>query len=154
MEKSSSFHMPHRGSTYRAGGLLVILLSAIGPAREAAAIPLVHEGFQYLPGQTLPTMAGGFGWVPATWTGSSQMVDAPPTLSYPTALPSSGDALYNPAAGEAFRPFMAPFDNTANDVWFSFQEKTFLPTSGAFVDIQPLSGVDIQVNKDTAGNIT
>ena len=123
-------------------------------ARDAAALPLAHEGFQYVPGQPLPTMIGGFGWAPGPWTGSSQMVDMPPTLSYPTALPSSGDALFNPAPGEAFRLFMVPFNNTANDIWFSFQEKTVAAGSGTFVDLQPTSGVDIQVNKDRLGNIT
>jgi formylglycine-generating enzyme required for sulfatase activity len=154
MKTISLFHMPGCAVPHRLAVSLLIPLLSLALAREAAAIPLAHEGFQYLPAQILPTMSGGFGWAPGFWTGSSQMVDAPPTLSYPAALPSSGDALFNPAPGEAFRLFMVPFDNTANEIWFSFQEKSALPTSGTFVDIQPVSGVDIQVNKDPAGNIT
>ena len=105
-------------------------------------------------GQTLPTMAGPFGWAPGPWTGSSQMVDQPPTLSYPSALPSSGDALFNPAAGEAWRYFAAPFNNGGNDLWISFQEETSAAGSGASVVIMPLSGPDIQVNKAGGGAIT
>src|ERR1035441_1264941 len=111
MKTTSSFHMPHRASTYRAVGSLAILLFAIGPAREAAALPLVYEGFRYVPGKTMPTMSGGFGWAAGTWTGSGQMVDTPPTLSYPTALPSAGDALLKPAAGAGVRHFCRTRNN-------------------------------------------
>jgi hypothetical protein len=141
-------------ATHRWAGLLLILLLALGTVREAAAIPLAYEGFQYVAGQPLPTMVGGFGWAPGPWTGSGLMVDTPPTLSYPTALPSSGDALLNPAAGEAWRYFGAPFNNAVSDLWISFQEETAAAGSGAFVDIVPLSGPDIQVNKNGLGAIT
>jgi len=154
MKQTSLFHLPHRAAPHRRPASLVILLLALASAREAAALPLAHEGFQYFPAQPLPTMVGGFGWAPGPWTGSSQMVDTPPTLSYPSALPSSGDALFNPAAGEAWRYFGWPFNNAGNDLWFSFQQETAAPGSGAFVDILPLSGGDIRVNKDAAGNIT
>ena len=154
MKTTSSFHMPHRASTYRAVGSLAILLFAIGPAREAAALPLVYEGFRYVPGKTLPTMSGGFGWAAGTWTGSGQMVDTPPTLSYPTGLPSAGDALLNPAAGEAFRNFWMPLNNAGSDLWISFQEETAAAAGGASVVIFPLSGSDIQVDKNGLGAIT
>ena len=154
MKKNSNSHMAHRATTYRLVGSLVILFFAMGPAREAAASPLAYEGFMYPPALTLPFMAGGFGWVPGPWTGSSQMVDQPPTLSYPTALPSSGDALLNTAPGEAWRYFVAPFNNAVSDLWISFQEESTAAAPGAFVDIVPLSGPDIQVNKNGLGAIT
>jgi hypothetical protein len=154
MKKPPVFHVAHRASTYRLVGVLIILLFVIGPAREMAASPLAYEGFQYPPALTLPFMAGGFGWVPGPWTGSSQMVDQPPTLSYPTALPSIGDALLNTAPGEAWRYFVAPFNNAASDLWISFQEESTAAAPGAFVDIVPLSGLDIQVNKNGLGAIT
>ena len=154
MKKTIILQMAHHASTYRLVGSLVILFSAIGPPREATASPLAYEGFQYVAGQPLPTMIGGFGWAPGPWTGSSQMVDQPPTLSYPTALPSSGDALANTAPGEAWRYFVAPFNNAANDLWISFQEESTAAAPGAFIDILPLSGLDIQVNKNGLGAIT
>ena len=146
--------MACRASTFRLAASLVLFF-AIGPAREAAASPLVYEGFQYLPGQPLPTMAGGPGWG-AGWTGSSLMVDQPPTLSYPTALPSTGDALLNPAVGEAFRPFAAPLNNAGSDLWLSFQEESLVAGSGAFVDLQISSSsvTDISLNKDGGGAIS
>jgi len=89
------------------------------------------------------------------WVGSALMIDQPPTLSYPTSLPSTGDALLNPAAGEAFCPFSAPLSNFASDLWLSFQEESLVASSGAFVDLQPvLSFPDIQVNKAAGGAIT
>ena len=154
MKSTSISHLAWRASTYRWVGSLVILLFAMGLAREAAAVPLVYEGFRYLPAQTLPTMSGGFGWALGTWTGSGQMVDLPPTLSYPTALPSHGDALFNPAAGEAFRNFWVPHDNAGSDLWISFQEMTAAAGGGASVVIFPLSGPSIQVNKNGLGAIT
>ena len=154
MKTTCTYYTVHRISTQPGARSLIILLLTIFLARDADAIPLAHEGFQYLPAQTLPTMAAGFGWAPGTWTGSSQMVDNPPTLNYPSALPSSGDALFNPAAGEAWRYFGWSFNNAANDVWFSFQEKTTGASSGTFVDIQPSSGPDLQINKDKVGNIS
>jgi formylglycine-generating enzyme required for sulfatase activity len=154
MKKNSLLQIAHRASTYRLAGSLVILLFATGPARETAATPLAYEGFQYVAGQTLPTMAGPFGWAPGPWTGSGLMVDQPPTLSYPSALPSSGDALYNPAAGEAWRFFAGPFNNAGNDLWISFQEETPAAGSGASVVIMPVSGPAIQVNKAGGGAIT
>jgi hypothetical protein len=155
MKKSFHFHRAHRASMCRWVGSLAILLFATGPAREAAASPLVYEGFQYAVGTTLPTMSGGFGWFPGqTWTGSSQMSAQSPTLSYPTALPSTGNTLSNSAAGEAWRYFAAPFNNAVNDLWISFQEESTTAAPGAFVDIMPVSGTDIQVNKDGFGAIT
>jgi formylglycine-generating enzyme required for sulfatase activity len=151
---TSLFQKTRRAAPLYLAGMLAILLLTLALAREAVALPLAHEGFQYVAGQPLPAMIGGFGWAPGPWTGSSQMVDMPPTLSYPTALPSSGDAVFNPVAGEAFRYFGVPFSNAANDVWFSFQEESAVASSGTFVEILPVSGLAIQVNKDTAGNIT
>ena len=99
-------------------------------------------------------MNQGVGWG-GFWVGSSLMVDQPPTLSYPTALPSTGDALLNPAVGEAFRSFAAPLNNLANDLWISFQEETVAAAGGAFVDLLPVSSFpDIQVNKAVGGSIT
>ena len=154
MKKTSVFHLAHRAAPYRLVGSLVILLRAIGPAREAVASLLAYEGFQYAPPLQLPFMAGGFGWALGPWTGSSQMGDQPPTLSYPTALPSSGDALLNTAPGEAWRYFVASFNNAGNDLWISFQEESTAAAPGAFVDIVPSSGIDIQVNKNGLGAIT
>ncbi len=136
----------------------LVLFFAIGSVREATAASLAYEGFQgYVPAQTLPTMALGTGWAPGPWTGSALMVDQPPSLSYPTALPSSGDALFNSAAGEAFRSFAAPLpSNIGNDLWVSFQEESAVAGSGAFVDLLPVSGPDISVNKanDAVGTLT
>jgi hypothetical protein len=134
----------------------LLFFLAIGLAREAAAVGLAYEGFQYVAAQPLPTMAGGFGWAPGGWTGSLLMVDQPPTLSYPTALGSTGDALLNPEEGEAFRPFAALFNNMANDVWLSFQEETLAIGSGALLDLQLLGSAipDIAVYKDAIGAIT
>jgi hypothetical protein len=146
------FHTVDRASMCRLAALLMAFFG-LGAAREAAALPLAYEGFQYVPAQPLPTMAGGSGWAPGPWTGSAQMVDQPPTLSYPTALASLGDALQNPAAGEAWRYFGAPFNNAASDLWISFQEETAAAGSGAFVDLVPVSGPDIQVNKNGLGAI-
>ena len=101
MKKTSNFHAASRAPMSRLAGALALLLFATGPSREAAASPLVYEGFQYAVGTTLPTMSGGSGWFPGqTWTGSSQMAAQSPTLSYPTALPSTGNTLSNAAAGK------------------------------------------------------
>src|ERR1035441_2259111 len=135
MKETSVLQMAHGASTDRLVGSLVILFFSIVLAREATAGPLAYEGFQYAPALPLPVMAGGFGWAPGPWTGSSQMVDQPPTLSYPTALPSSGDALLNTAPGEAWRYFVAPFNNAVSDLWISFQEESTAAAPDAFVDI-------------------
>jgi hypothetical protein len=140
--------------THRLAASLIFAL-AIGSARGAIASSLAYEGFDYLPGQTLPTMPGGTGWALGTWTGSNQMVDQPPSLSYPTGLQSTGDALSNPAPGESFRSFAAPLSNVFNDLWISFQQESVVVGSGAFVDLQPVAGFpDINVNKDGLGAIT
>jgi len=143
-----------KSTCHLVASLLLILM--IGPAREAAASQLVYEGFQYLPGQTLPTMAGGLGWAPGPWIGSAAMIDQAPTLSHPSALPSTGDALFNPQVGEAFRSFSAPLNNGANDLWFSFQEQTAAAGSGSFVDLRIASAsvTDLNINKDGLGTIT
>jgi len=136
-------------------GLPAILLLAIGVPRQAAASPLAYEGFQYAVGTTLPTMAGGFGWDPSQpWTGSTQMSAQSPTLAYPAALSSTGNTLSNAAAGEGWRFFSAPFNNAVNDLWISFMEESTAAAPGAFVDIMPTSGTDIQVNKDGFGAIS
>jgi len=139
MKRISIVHAANHALNGCLVGSLAILLLAMSPPREATALPLVHEGFNYLPGQPLPTMAKGLGWAPGPWTGSAQMVDQPPTLSYPSALPSSGDALFNPLAGEAWRNFKTKWDNSLNDLWISFQEETPAAGSGAFVDILPVA---------------
>lgn len=148
------FHPAHRASTIRLAASL-ILFFAIGSAREAGAVSLAYEGFGYISAQPLPTMAGGVGWG-APWTGSFLMVDQPPTLSHPSALTSTGDALFNPAEGEAFRPFAAPLVNAVNDLWVSFQEESVALGSGALFDLQISSGTtsDITVSKDALGAIT
>jgi hypothetical protein len=132
----------------------MLLLSASGAAWASS---LVYEGFQYLPGQTLPTMAGGTGWAPGTWTGSLQMVDAPPTLQYPSALSSNGDALLNPAPGEAFRSFLMPLSNAGSELWVSFMEQSLAAGTGAFLSLDPSGGGgsgSITVSKDTGGAVT
>ncbi len=137
---------------YRLGASLLLFL-AIASAREAQAGLLAYEGFQYFPGQTLPTMGGGTGWG-GLWVGSSQMIDQPPTLSYPSAPPSSGDALLNPAPGEAFRNFVTAFTNFSGDLWISLEESSIVPGSGAFVDLQPVpSFPDVSVTKLASGMI-
>ncbi len=140
---------------YRLAALIAILL-VTGPAREAAAVPLAYEGFQYVPGQPLPAMAGGVGWGGPWIQTVGAMFDQPPSLSYPSALPSTGDALITSGTGSAFRSFAAPFDNAAGDLWISFQELTSVgAVPGALVDIQPTLAVipDITVNKDAVGNV-
>jgi hypothetical protein len=131
---------------------LLLLLAGSSTARAAS---LVYEGFQYLPGQTIPTMAGGTGWAPGPWTGSAQMVDAPPTLQFPTALPPTGDSLLNPAPGEAFRSFVAPLTNAGNELWISFMQQSLAAGTGAFVSLDPSGGAgSITVTKDLGGAIT
>jgi len=131
---------------------LLLLLAGSSTARAAS---LVYEGFQYLPGQTIPTMAGGTGWAPGPWTGSAQMVDAPPTLQFPTALASTGDSLMNPAPGEAFRSFSAPLTNAGSELWVSFMEQSLGAGTGAFVSLDPSGGAgSITVTKDAGGAIT
>ncbi|MGA9451650.1 MAG: hypothetical protein WBW41_09975 [Verrucomicrobiia bacterium] len=156
MKKDSKFHVAHRTSAYRLTALLV-LFCAIGPVREAAASILAYEGFNYAVNQPLPTMAGGTGWA-GPWTQiSGAMVGQPPTLSYPSALPSSGEALLTTGLGSASRTFVAPFSNAGSDLWISFQELTAVgAVSGAQVDIQQPTAVlpDIEVNKDAGGAIT
>ena len=144
-------------STRRLAAPLVFFL-ALGLAREATAIPLAYEGFNYLVNQPLPTMNGGTGWAPGFWTQiSGGMVDQPPTLSYPSALPSTGQALLTLGSGAASRPFAAPFSNAGSDLWFSFEELTAIgAVPGALVDIRQPTAVlpDITVNKDSSGAIT
>ncbi|MFZ0829316.1 MAG: hypothetical protein WAO02_18040 [Verrucomicrobiia bacterium] len=136
----------------------LVLFLALGLAREAAASSLAYEGFNYLVNQPLPTMNGGTGWAPGVWTQlSGGMVDQPPSLSYPSALPSSGDALMTLATGSASRSFAAPFSNAGSDLWFSFEELTAIgAVPGALVDIRQPTAVlpDIAVNKDSSGAIT
>ncbi len=156
MKKNSKFHAAHRALAYRIAASLVLFL-AIGPAREAAASILAYEGFNYAVNTPLATMNGGPGWA-GSWTQiSGAMVDQPPTLSYPSALPSTGDALLTQAPGAASRTFAAPFSNAGSDLWISFQELTAVgAVSGAQVDIQQPTAVlpDIEVNKDAVGAIT
>jgi len=157
MKNNSISYKAHRASTYRLTASLILFL-AMGPAREAAASILAYEGFSYLVNQPLPTMNGGLGWASGPWTQlSGAMVDQSPTLSYPTALPSTGDALFTPASGDASRSFLAPFSNAGSDLWISFQELTAVgAVPGALVDIQQPTAVlpDIEVNKDAVGAIT
>lgn len=142
------------GPTYPLATLIAILLVA-GPAREAAAVPLAYEGFQYLPNQPLPTMGGGIGWAGPWIPLSGAMVDQPPSLNYPSAPPSTGDALMTLGTGAAFRPFAAPFNNASSDLWISFEELTSVgAVPGATVDIQPVAALpNITVNKDAGGNV-
>ena len=157
MKKNSKFHMAHRPATFHLAASLVLCF-AIGPARETAASILAYEGFNYIVNQPLPTMAGGLGWAPGPWTQlSGGMVDQTPTLSYPTALPSTGDALLTLASGSASRSFLAPFNNSGSDLWFSFQELTAVgAVPGALVAIQqPLAVLpDVEVNKGVGNAIT
>ena len=157
MKKISKFYTARRASAYRLAASLVLCL-VIGPAREAAASILVYEGFNYVANQPLATMNGGTGWAPGPWTQiSGLMVDQPPTLSYPTALPSTGDALLTQAPGAASRPFLTPLSNSGSDLWVSFQELSAVgAVPSAFVALQPTSPSlpDIEVNKDAGGAIT
>jgi hypothetical protein len=156
MKKNSIFHMAQRVSMYRLAASLVLFL-AIGLAREAAASPLAYEGFNYVINQPLSTMNGGTGWA-GSWTQiSGGMVDQPPTLSYPAALPSTGDALSTFGSGAASRSFLTPLSNTGSDLWISFMELTAVgAVSGASVELQQPSPSlpDIDVNKDAGGAIT
>jgi len=149
--------MHHPSALIRMSASCLTLLLFLAASSSVRASPLVYEGFQYLPGQTLPTMAGGTGWAPGPWTGSLQMVDAPPTLQYPSALPSNGDALSNPAPGEAFRSFLMPVTNAGSELWVSFMEKSLVGGTGAFVSLDPSGGGgagSITVSKDTASAVT
>jgi len=156
MKKNSEFHVSHLTSAYRLAALLVLCL-AIGPAREAAASILAYEGFNYAVNTPLAAMNGGPGWA-GPWTQiSGAMFDQSPTLSYPSALPSTGDALLTQPPGSASRTFAASFSNAGSDLWISFQELTAVgAVSGAQVDIQQPTAVlpDIEVNKDAGGAIT
>ena len=156
MKNNSKFHTVHRALTYHLAGALTLLF-AIGPARETTASILAYEGFNYVVNQPLATMNGGFGWA-GLWTQiGGAMVDQPPTLNYPSALPSSGDALFTPATGAASRSFLAPLNNAGSDLWISFQELTAVgAVPGAQVDIQQTTAVlpNIEVNKDAGGAIT
>jgi hypothetical protein len=78
---------------------LIAILLVTGPTREAAAVPLAYEGFQYAPGQPLPAMVGGVGWGGPWIQTVGAMFDQPPSLSYPSALPSTGDALITLGTG-------------------------------------------------------
>jgi len=157
MKKNSKFHLAHRAATYPPAASLVLCF-AIGPARETAASILAYEGFNYVVNQPLPTMAGGFGWAPGPWTQlSGGMVDQPPSLTYPTALPSTGDALLTQGAGAASRSFLAPFSNSGSDLWISFLEENVTGAApGVQVDIQQPTAVlpDIEVGKAVGNAIT
>jgi hypothetical protein len=83
------------------------------------------------------------------------MVDAPPTLQFPTALPSTGDSLTNPAPGEAFRSFSVPLTNAGSELWISFMEQSLVAGTGSFVSLDPSGGAgSITVTKDAGGAIT
>lgn len=147
-----------RGSSVSIRGLIfrLTLLLPLLPGTAWASL-LVYEGFDYLPGQTLPTMSGGTGWVAAPWTGSGSMVDDPPTLDHPGALIPSGDALLNPDPGEAFRSFGMLVSNAGSEVWISFMEESLILGSGALVSFDPLGGPgsgSVSVAKDAGGSIT
>ncbi len=156
MKKNSKFHVAHRAPAYRLAASLVLFF-AIGPAREAAASILAYEGFNYAVNQPLPTMNGGFGWA-GPWTQiSGAMVDQPPTLSYPTGLPPTGDALLTQAAGAASRTFLTPPSNAGSDLWISFLELNATgEVPGVQVDIQQPTAVlpDIEVDKEVGNAIT
>jgi hypothetical protein len=155
--KNSKFHMAHRAATFHLAASLALFL-AIGPARETAASILAYEGFNYVMNQPLPTMAGGFGWAPGPWTPTGGvMVDQSPSLTYPTALPSTGDSLLTQVPGGASRSFLAPLNNSASDLWISFLELNATgAVPGAQVDIQqPLAVLpDIEVDKNVGNAIT
>jgi len=157
MKNNTLFHKTHRATTCRLAASLVLFF-VIGPVRETAASILAYEGFNYVVNQPLSTMNGGIGWAPGTWTQiSGAMVDQSPTLSYPTALPSTGDALKTIASGSASRPFLTPFSNAGSDLWVSFQELSAVgAVPGALVALQQTSASlpDIEVNKDSGGAIT
>ena len=157
MRKNSEFHMAHRAATYPLAASLALFF-AIAPARETAASILAYEGFNYVVNQPLPTMTGGFGWAPGPWTQlSGGMVDQPPSLTYPTALPSTGDSLLTQAAGAASRAFLAPLSNSGSDLWISFLEENVTgEVPGVQVDIQQPFAVlpDIEVGKAVGNVIT
>ena len=139
-----------------AASLILVLL--LGPVRETTASILAYEGFNYVANQPLPTMAGGIGWAPGPWTPiGGGMVDQPPSLFYPTALPSTGDALLTQVGGAASRNFAAPLSNSGSDLWISFLEQNAVgAVPGALVDIQQITAVlpDIEVDKATGNAIT
>ena len=157
MKTNSRFHMVYRAATHRLAATLILVL-VLGPARESMASILAYEGFNYIPNQPLPTMAGGIGWAPGPWTPiSGGMVDQPPSLTYPTALPSTGDSLLTQVAGAASRNFAAPLSNSGSDLWISFLDLNVTgAVPGTQVDIQqPLAVLpDIEVGKAVGNNIT
>jgi hypothetical protein len=157
MKTNPIFHTARRSTLYRLAALLVLVL-VLGPARESVASILVYEGFNYIVNQPLPTMTGGTGWAPGPWTQlSGGMVDQPPSLTYPTALPSTGDALLTQVGGAASRSFAAPLSNSGSDLWISFLEQNSVgAVPGAQVDIQQPTAVlpDIEVDKATGNAVT
>ena len=157
MKTNPIFCMAPRTTMCRLAVLLVFVL-VLGPVRETTASILAYEGFNYVPNQPLPTMAGGTGWAPGPWTPiSGGMVDQPPSLFFPTALPSTGDALLTQVGGAASRNFAAPLSNFGSDLWISFLEQNSVgAVPGALVDIQQTTAVlpDIEVGKATGNAIT
>jgi len=157
MKKNSILRMAHPAAMFPLAASLAVLF-ATGPARETAASILAYEGFNYVANQPLATMSGGFGWAPGPWTQlSGAMVDQPPTLFNPTALPPTGDALLTQSAGAASRSFQTPLNNSSSDLWISFLDVNAtggLP--GTFVDIQQTIPTlpDIEVGKAVGNAIT
>jgi len=157
MKINSILRMAHSVAMFPLAASLAVLF-AIGPARETAASILAYEGFNYVANQPLATMSGGFGWAPGPWTQlSGGMVDQPPTLINPAALPPTGDSLLTQVAGAASRNFLAPLNNSGGDLWISFLDVNAtggLP--GTFVDIQQTSAAlpDIEVGKAVGNAIT
>ena len=132
------------------------LAALVGLSAMACAAPIAYEGFAYAPGTPLPAMGGCCGWS-APWIGSGAMVAAAPTLAYPLALPSTGNALHNTQVGEAWRtlpPGLAT--NFGNDLWISWMEMTGAAAGGAFVSLDPVGAGfgTLQINKDAGGLIT
>ena len=120
----------------------------------AGAAPIASEQFLYPAGTPLPLMGGCCGWA-APWVGSTFISAMGPTLAYPLALPSAGNAVFNPAVGEGWRVLPGGVTNFGNDLWISWMEKTSIAGGTEFVSLDPPGAGfgTLHVFKDAIGNV-
>lgn len=136
-------------------GLSCCALALAGSSGSALGVGIAYEGFLYAAGTPLPVMGGCCGWA-APWVGSGMMIAAPPTLSYPVALPSAGNALQNTAIGEGWRVLPGGVTNFGGDLWVSFMEQSPAVGGSALVSLDP-SGAGfgtLHINKNALGAVT
>jgi len=121
-------------------------------AGSALAVGIAGDQFVYAAGTPLPLMGGGFGWA-GMWMGNTYVIAAPPTLAYPLALPSAGNAIQTPATGEAWRVLPGGVTNFGNDIWVSWMELTGIAGGTALVRLDPPGAGfgTLSIFKDAAG---